>query len=122
MFLASLFTLLTPVTAQWGYIPLSICRFIIGLAHVKKELKIFKKVLFFLFKGAFWPTQSSIYVFWAPAKERTKIVGTSTSGAWIGNIIALPLGAYLCVSGFDGGWPSIFYIFGKRKTFFKRNF
>lgn len=27
-------------------------------------------------------------------------------------MIALPLGAYLCVNGFAGGWPSIFYIFG----------
>jgi ACS family sodium-dependent inorganic phosphate cotransporter len=36
----------------------------------------------------------------------------ATSGAWIGNIIALPLGSFLCVSGFDDGWPSIFYIFG----------
>ncbi|CAF0884868.1 unnamed protein product [Brachionus calyciflorus] len=95
MLIASIFTIVTPFTARWGYIPLSVCRFIIGLAH-----------------GAFWPAQSSIFVFWAPIKERTIILGTSTSGAWIGNIIALPLGAYLCVSGFDGGWPSIFYIFG----------
>jgi ACS family sodium-dependent inorganic phosphate cotransporter-like MFS transporter 5 len=27
-------------------------------------------------------------------------------------VIALPLGGYLCVNGFGGGWPSIFYIFG----------
>lgn len=30
----------------------------------------------------------------------------------MGNIIALSLGGILCVYGFDGGWPSIFYIFG----------
>jgi hypothetical protein len=27
-------------------------------------------------------------------------------------VVALPLGGFLCVYGFDGGWPSIFYIFG----------
>lgn len=63
-------------------------------------------------KGVLWPAMSSIFVHWTPSKERTKIIGTSTSGAWVGNIIALPFGGFLCVSGFDGGWPSIFYIFG----------
>ncbi len=55
---------------------------------------------------------------WGPAQERTIIVGASTAGAWVGNIVALPLAGYLCVNGFDGGWPSIFYIFGKLFHFF----
>lgn len=34
-------------------------------------------------------------------------------------VIALPLGGFLCINGFDGGWPSIFYVFGKiRKNTF----
>jgi MFS family permease len=49
---------------------------------------------------------------WAPGSERSRLVGLASSGAWVGNIIALPLGSYLCMHGFDGGWPSIFYIFG----------
>ncbi len=64
---------------------------------------------------------SSVFVHWAPPSERTIIIGTSTAGAWVGNIIALPLGGYLCVNGFDSGWPSIFYIFGYfnfRKLFY----
>jgi MFS family permease len=44
--------------------------------------------------------------------ERSRLVGMASSGSWVGNIIALPLGSFLCVSGFDGGWASIFYIFG----------
>lgn len=57
-----------------------------------------------------------------PSKERTQIIGTSTAGAWLGNIIALPLGGYLCVNGFDGGWPSIFYIFGFEYIILKQFF
>ncbi len=30
----------------------------------------------------------------------------------MGNIFALAMGGYLCVDGFAGGWPSIFYTFG----------
>lgn len=67
---------------------------------------------FVFLKGVFWPCMSTIFVSWAPARERTKIIGTSTAGAWVGNIIALPLAGYLCVNGFGSGWPSIFYIFG----------
>jgi len=36
----------------------------------------------------------------------------SHAGGMIGNIIALLTGGYLCINGFAGGWPSIFYIFG----------
>lgn len=93
--IASVLTITAPYFARWNYIALSVCRFFIGLAH-----------------GAFWPAMSSIFVYWAPAKERTKMVGSSTSGAWFGNIVALPLGGFLCVYGIDGGWASIFYVFG----------
>ena len=34
-------------------------------------------------------------------------------GPSIGTIISFPLSAVLCQYGFDGGWPSVFYIFGK---------
>jgi hypothetical protein len=35
---------------------------------------------------------SSIFVFWSPSNERTKMLGASAAGPWVGNIIALPLG------------------------------
>ena len=39
-------------------------------------------------------------------KERSRLIGISHGGAYIGNIVALVAGGWLCVSGFDGGWPS----------------
>ncbi len=40
------------------------------------------------------------------------MISLANAGSQIGNVVALPLGGYLCSNGFDGGWPSIFYIFG----------
>ena len=35
------------------------------------------------------------------------------TGPYVGNIVSFPLSALLCQYGFDGGWPSVFYVFGK---------
>lgn len=34
-------------------------------------------------------------------------------GCPFGSIISFPLSAILCEYGFAGGWPSVFYTFGK---------
>ena len=35
------------------------------------------------------------------------------AGSFIGAIVSFILSGVLCEYGFDGGWPSVFYIFGK---------
>ena len=79
-----------------GYGVLILARFLTGVAH-----------------GCVWPAVSHLYVNWAPPLEKSRMIGFSSSGVNIGNIAALILGSYLCAHGFDGGWSSIFYVFGK---------
>ncbi|RNA04065.1 sialin-like [Brachionus plicatilis] len=95
MGIGSLITILIPFFARLSYKALIVCLFFTGLAH-----------------GAFWPSASAFWAYWAPNSERSRLVGIASSGSKLGNIIALSLGGILCVYGFDGGWPSIFYIFG----------
>jgi ACS family sodium-dependent inorganic phosphate cotransporter-like MFS transporter 5 len=93
--LGSVFTLLTPVAARLHWTCLIACRFLIGIAH-----------------GVVWPAMMALWPYWAPPAERSTILGFSSAGSQIGNVITLPLGGYLCENGFDGGWASIFYVIG----------
>lgn len=45
------------------------------------------------------------------------MVGFSSTGSRMGNVFAFAIGGFLCVDGFAGGWPSIFYTFGNKKNF-----
>ena len=51
-------------------------------------------------------------LYWAPKDERSFLLGIVTTGVHIGPIIGFSLSSYLCVNGFAGGWPSIFYYNG----------
>ena len=42
----------------------------------------------------------------------------SVAGPYVGNVLSFPLSAVLCQYGFDGGWPSVFYVFGKPLLFY----
>lgn len=49
---------------------------------------------------------------WIPPNERSRAGAAIYSGAQFGTIISMPLSGLLAEYGFDGGWPSIFYVFG----------
>ncbi|XP_028410883.1 LOW QUALITY PROTEIN: sialin-like [Dendronephthya gigantea] len=91
----SVLTLLTPVAARFSLYALIALRILEGLGE-----------------GVTFPAMHSMWSYWAPPLERSKLVPTTYAGSQIGTIIAFPLSGWLCANGFDGGWPSVFYIFG----------
>ena len=86
MGIGSLCTLLIPVMAKWDYKALIACLFVTGFSH-----------------GAFWPSCCSFWAYWAPVEERSRLIGMASSGAKLGNIVALAIGGFLCVYGFGTG-------------------
>ena len=49
---------------------------------------------------------------WIPPNERSRMGAAVYAGAQFGTIVSMPLSGLLSEYGFDGGWPSIFYVFG----------
>jgi hypothetical protein len=60
------------------------------------------------------PGMYAMWASWAPSGERATLVSMSFSGQNIANALAFPTAALLCKGGFAGGWPSVFYVYGKR--------
>ncbi|KAK3780642.1 hypothetical protein RRG08_044866 [Elysia crispata] len=65
-----------------------------------------------LFSSSIAPGFQALLGRWAPPRERTRLSGFTYSGGFLGSIATFSLSGVLCDSGFDGGWPSIFYIIG----------
>lgn len=80
--------------------------------HIFNLLFCSIKITLLNIKGLVWPAISDIFIRWVPVAEKSRLIGFASAGNNLGNIIALPLGSYLCESGFDNGWGSIFYIYG----------
>ncbi|KFM63424.1 Sialin, partial [Stegodyphus mimosarum] len=91
----SVLTLLTPVAARWGVIPLIILRICEGLGE-----------------GVTFPAMHCMLGRWLPKLERSMLSTIIYSGAQIGTVVAMPISGLLCASDFLGGWPSVFYVFG----------
>jgi MFS family permease len=93
--LGSIVTIFIPLAARTSLFWLVALRFLTGVFH-----------------GTVYPSLGTIWSNWAPKMEKSRLVGISNTGLQIGNIISMPIVGFLCVEGFDGGWPSVFYIFG----------
>ncbi|ESO85642.1 hypothetical protein LOTGIDRAFT_155133 [Lottia gigantea] len=95
MFTTSAATLLSATTARWSpYLFMGI-RIIIGLGQCVLH-----------------PCIQSLWMKWSPPKERSSLAGLSLAGGPIGAAVMFPIGGFLCEYGFDGGWPSVFYVIG----------
>ncbi|KAG7198816.1 hypothetical protein KM043_001788 [Ampulex compressa] len=95
MLINSIFGLLVPVSAYWGYYWLMIVRFIQGLGE-----------------GPIVPCTHALLAKWIPPNERSRMGAFVYAGAQFGTVISMPLSGLLSEYGFAGGWPSIFYVFG----------
>ncbi|XP_034945293.1 putative inorganic phosphate cotransporter isoform X2 [Chelonus insularis] len=95
MLINSLFGLLVPVSADWGFYWLIAVRFIQGLGE-----------------GPIVPCTHAMLAKWIPPNERSRMGAFVYAGAQFGTVISMPLSGLLSTYGFAGGWPSIFYVFG----------
>ncbi|XP_071133211.1 sialin-like [Mytilus edulis] len=95
MFVSMIFTLLTPFAARTSYIFAVVVRIVIGLST-----------------GAVFPAMHSLLGNWVPPSERSKFTAMTYSGTQLGIVVTFALGSLMCVHGFAGGWPSIFYVCG----------
>lgn len=91
----SLLTLIMPVAARTHWAFLLVLRILTGICQ-----------------GVVWPAMAMLWTMWAPPLETGKLTGFCYAGSQIGNVLTFPIAALLCNYGFDGGWPSIFYIIG----------
>ncbi|XP_034652283.1 putative inorganic phosphate cotransporter [Drosophila subobscura] len=100
MMLNSVAAFVVPVSArEGGPVPLGIVRFIQGLGE-----------------GPIVPCTHSLLALWIPPDERSRAGAAVYAGAQFGTIVSMPLSGLLAEYGFDGGWPSIFYVFGILST------
>lgn len=88
-------TLLTPVAARLSVGTFIAVRVVEGIGE-----------------GVTFPAMHAMWGKWGPLYERSKLTGFSYAGAQLGTVFAMPISGLLCDSGFLGGWPSVFYIFG----------
>lgn len=91
----SMLSILTPFAARRGIGALIVLRVIEGIGE-----------------GITYPAMFIMFVYWSTLKERSMLLAIACTGANIGSIVATPVAAFLCECGFDGGWPSVFYVFG----------
>ena len=57
-----------------------------------------------------------LFVLKIPPAERSTIPPAAQSGANIGTIFTTPLISIMVEGNFLGGWPSAFYVFGKKNS------
>ncbi|KAJ8321723.1 hypothetical protein KUTeg_000194 [Tegillarca granosa] len=93
LLLTAVITILTPVVSRVNYIGTITLRAFIGI----------------LTAGTFVSCQYLLGR-WIPIQERSRMSALTFAGIEIGSLVTYALTGVLCDHGFDGGWPSIFYI------------
>lgn len=95
MFPVAILTILSPWLARGSPYLLLVGRIFIGVGE-----------------AMMYPGMQSLWSKWAPPHERSRLVGFAFGGSQLGNALTFPFAGLLCAYGFDGGWPSVFYVTG----------
>ncbi|KAJ9590350.1 hypothetical protein L9F63_027811, partial [Diploptera punctata] len=93
LFVASLFTILTPLAADLG----------------GAELTCGSRVIQGLAQGFIFPSIHTLLSSWTPMEERGRLATYVYAGSQVGTIITMSLSGKMSSTI---GWPSIFYLFG----------
>ncbi|XP_057596023.1 sialin [Hippopotamus amphibius kiboko] len=88
----AVFTLFTPLAADFGVGALVVLRALEGLGE-----------------GVTFPAMHAMWSSWAPPLERSKLLSISYAGAQLGTVVSLPLSGIIC---FYMNWTYVFYLFG----------
>ena len=95
IFLSSVVSLLTPAAAR---------------IHIGVVIAL--RVLSGLGEGVMLPAIHALIARWSAPQYRSIVVTVIFAGTDAGIIAGMFLSGILCDSGFAGGWPSVFYMFG----------
>lgn len=86
-----------------------------GECNVKSYLwvLIILRFLMGLFESVTFPALYGLLNYWTVPSERSKMIGISFAGCYIGNVLGFPLSSFIIASNNDiiGGWPNVFYFF-----------
>ncbi|XP_017908354.1 PREDICTED: sialin isoform X2 [Capra hircus] len=92
IFATAIFTLFTPLAADFGVGALVALRALEGLGE-----------------GVTYPAMHAMWSSWAPPLERSKLLSISYAGAQLGTVVSLPLSGVIC---YYMNWTYVFYFFG----------
>ncbi|KAG7163437.1 inorganic phosphate cotransporter-like 2 [Homarus americanus] len=81
-------------------------------AYTSKGIFIAVRVIMGISQGMTYSAMGTMLVAWVSPKERGTFLSIVLSGMQLGILASLALGGLLIESGFLGGWPSTFYVFG----------
>ncbi|XP_025093980.1 putative inorganic phosphate cotransporter isoform X2 [Pomacea canaliculata] len=93
LFFAGILTAVTPAAARSNLYIILVIRFLIGVCL-----------------GTISPALQALFVQWIPPHESSVLRNLAFAGCQMGYILTFPASGLLCEYGFDGGWPSLFYI------------
>ncbi|KAL8600599.1 hypothetical protein ACOMHN_062470 [Nucella lapillus] len=91
--LAAILTAATPAAARSGVYAVMVVRIFVGVCL-----------------GCISPAFHALWAEWAPPLESSKLRSFCFAGCQMGYVMTFPVTALLCEYGFDGGWPSVFYL------------